>query len=113
MFTKTLRHRISLQTVIALASIALIAPLRSGAQSVPDPNSTVRIGWLASVQTLDPHRNNITMLSHTMPFYDRLTTIDVTGQKILPMLATAWLFSKDGKTLTLTLRKNGFTSASS
>lgn len=76
----------------------------SGAGKI-DHGAVLRYDY-AGVQTLDPGLNtgSTAMISNTWPVYDRLLNISQSGT-YLPMLATRWTFSKDGRSLTLQLRK--------
>src|SRR4051812_12073066 len=97
-------QKISMALAATMAALGANGVLAQGAKQVADTESTVRVGWQGPAITLDPHKQLTITFPHTYLFYDRLTTMDVAGQTVLPMLATKWSFSKDGKNLTMTLR---------
>ena len=103
------KHRPSrvLGVVLAAAALVLTACGTSATSSGDgkiDRDATLRLTY-AGVQSLDPALTpgSTAMLSNTWPVYDRLVQISEDGE-YLPMLATKWTFSEDGKTLRLELR---------
>jgi peptide/nickel transport system substrate-binding protein len=96
--------------VLAVLTLLLAACGSSGgsedsaAAGEADPDATLRLTY-AGVASLDPAETpgSTAMLSNTWPVYDRLLQISEDGE-YLPMLATEWTFSEDGKTLRLNLR---------
>ncbi|NKY33204.1 hypothetical protein HGA13_09000 [Nocardia speluncae] len=100
-------RRTALGALLAVGALVLSAcgsGPNSGGNGAPDPNATLRLTY-AGVTTLDPAQTpgSTAVLSNTWPVYDRLLQISEDGQ-YLPMLATKWTFSEDGKTLRLDLR---------
>jgi len=96
--------------IAAFAPLAVLVACGSatGSGSVSsgeaDPDATLRLTY-AGVTTLDPALTpgSTAVLSNTWPVYDRLIQISEDGE-YLPMLATEWTFSEDGRTLRLELR---------
>jgi peptide/nickel transport system substrate-binding protein len=72
-----------------------------------DPAATVRIAWSTVPTQLDPHRSTVEAVDFRVLnlVYDRLLTIEPDGS-IGPMMATAWEYAPDGRSLTLTLRED-------
>src|SRR5262249_39050926 len=69
-----------------------------------DRQASLSLETVVPVQQLDPHlETGSAARAYYFPIYDRLVYLDkhIEGQ---PMLATKWVFSPDGRTLTLTLR---------
>jgi peptide/nickel transport system substrate-binding protein len=91
-------------SLVAAALAATVGVAIAAAATAPpkiDPNAEIRIGVPSPTTSLDPASPNIpTILFHV---WDRLTTFDEKGN-IVPMLATSWTSSKDGKSLTFKLR---------
>ncbi|MFC0863172.1 ABC transporter substrate-binding protein [Sphaerimonospora cavernae] len=97
-----------LGSILAVGVLSLSACGGSSSSSETggiDLDATLRTTY-AGVQTLDPAKNtgSTAMMSNTWPVYDRLLQISEDGE-YLPMLATEWTFSPDGKALTLKLRE--------
>lgn len=100
--------RIALGFVLGVGALLLGACGSAGTSSgdgKADPDATLRLTY-AGVQSLDPAKSpgSTAVLSNTWPVYDRLIQISEDGE-YLPMLATKWTFSPDGKTLRLDLRE--------
>jgi peptide/nickel transport system substrate-binding protein len=89
---------------MVLVSGALAGLLASGsAQGVR--GGTLRIGLDADPPNLDPHRSSAAVDRQVFQsLYDKLLDTDDT-LSIVPMLATSWVISPDGRTLTLKLRE--------
>jgi len=102
-------------SLVALVVISVVAVLLAGCggqssskkpsadSGAVDRNANLRIGSPVP-QSLDPRAGAGTLNSSTWTVYDRLLLAN-TDKKYVPMLATEWNFSEDGKTLTLKLRK--------
>jgi len=86
----------------AAVALALLA-ISSGTALAQTP-STLRIGMQDDVGTLDPARSS--QVVERMVFASMCNAlVDITPDlKIVPMLATSWIQSADGKTLTFKLR---------
>ena len=103
------RRRPMLGALLATGALLLsacgTAATSSGSGEI-NRDATLRLTY-TGVQSLDPAKTpgSTAMLSNTWPAYDRLIQISEDGQ-YLPMLATKWTFSPDGKTLRLDLRKD-------
>lgn len=93
-----------LAVLVACGSAGAGSGPGSGATGEADPDATLRLTY-AGVTTLDPALTpgSTAVLSNTWPVYDRLLQISEDGE-YLPMLATEWTFSEDGRTLRLALR---------
>ncbi len=89
---------------LALSACGASTSTTSGGDGKIDRNATLRLTY-TGVQSLDPAKTpgSTAMLSNTWPVYDRLIQISESGE-YLPMLATEWTFSENGKTLQLALR---------
>ena len=102
------RLRLAFGAALAAGALVLSACGSSGSSSAGegkmDRDATLRLTY-AGVQSLDPALtpDSTAMLSNTWPVYDRIIQISEDGE-YLPMLATEWTFSEDGKTLRLELR---------
>ncbi len=69
-------------------------------------NASLSLQTVVPVQQLDPHlETGSAARAYFFPIYDRLVYLDK-NVAVKPMLATKWVFSPDGRTLTLTLRKD-------
>lgn len=106
--TNRARRRLA-KVIAAFAPLAVLVACGSAgagpeAAGEADPDATLRLTY-AGVATLDPALTpgSTAVLSNTWPVYDRLLQISEGGE-YLPMLATEWTFSEDGKTLRLALR---------
>ena len=101
---------------LALATSLLLAACGGGsgsstsdgpasADAAVDPAATLRYGATINLSSFDPHK---AALSQDNPplflVYDRLVHVDAAGEAV-PGLATAWKYSADGMSLTLTLRE--------
>src|SRR4051812_11672134 len=86
--------------LLAALALALLPSAPALAQS------ELRIGLQDDPDTLDPATNWSFVGRHVLQSpCDKLVDIDEQG-KIVPMLATAWSWSEDGRALTLKLRPN-------
>lgn len=99
------------RTALAAALILLLTSACGTSNSADDTGAkgtdkaaTLRIGLPVgtSLSPDDAAQAGVLKIA-TWPVYDRLLQVDL-GNQYAPMLATAWKFSPDGKTLTLTLR---------
>ena len=85
----------------ASTALALAAGLAAPALA----QSELRIALQDDPDTLDPATNWSFVGRHVLQaLCDKVVDIDVKGQ-IVPMLATAWAWSEDGRALTLTIRE--------
>ncbi|MDQ0382671.1 ABC transporter substrate-binding protein [Amycolatopsis thermophila] len=77
----------------------------SPAGGAADPNATLRFGYTVTPTGLDPHvaPSVIAQTPYLFPLYDRLTQITA-GPKLEPMVAKAWTFAPDGRSVTFALR---------
>jgi peptide/nickel transport system substrate-binding protein len=91
---------------VAAILLAVTAAAGAAKTSAPPPkidlNATIKIGYLSTTLTLDPAKFSPSPTVQ-MAAWDRLTTLDDNGN-LRPMLATSWVTSKDGKSITLKLR---------
>lgn len=92
-------------TAAAALTLALSVAACGGSDSGSDGASELRIGSIYAPVNLDPAKaSGIGQTQQYLtPVYDQLTQLDAEG-KVVPMLATEWEFSGDGKTLTMKLR---------
>jgi peptide/nickel transport system substrate-binding protein len=89
-------------SLLALGSAALL-----GLGLAIAPTNTLVIQWSGEMVTLDPQQAFDTNGSEVLNnIYDTLVTFERNTTKLVPMLATDWKVSSDGKTITLGLRKN-------
>ncbi|MGH3097231.1 MAG: ABC transporter substrate-binding protein [Streptosporangiales bacterium] len=94
-------------TAVALVTSASCNPAaQSGSsQDGGDGGSTLVIARTADVDVLDPHRATAFQTVQALGLvYDSLLTTDAKGE-LAPRLAQHWNVSKDGKTVSFTLRK--------
>jgi peptide/nickel transport system substrate-binding protein len=94
--------------LVAAVLIAVMIPGLSAAApraAKDDTNATLRISTTYPPTNLDPTTTASGLNPYTSLVYDRLFTVDVKNN-VVPMLATSWKFSPDGKTLTLALRND-------
>src|SRR5205807_5225457 len=69
------------------------------------PGGTLRAGLDADPPTLDPHRSGSAVDRQVFQnLFDKLVDVD-DSLAIVPMLATSWAISADGRTVTLRLRQ--------
>lgn len=92
-------------TAAAEPTAAVAAPTTATASSdTSKPGGELKVGLLASVKTLDPHKNpNQSEYWTAQLIYDYLVSLDKDLQ-IQPGLATEWTASDDGLTWTFKLR---------
>jgi peptide/nickel transport system substrate-binding protein len=96
---------------VAVVAVALLSALAtpaisSAATSGVDTNATLRVSTTYPPQNMDPTTTTSGPLNPYFGLvYDRLLRVDPKNN-LVPMLATAWKFSSDGMTLTLTLRND-------
>jgi peptide/nickel transport system substrate-binding protein len=88
---------------LTLGSAALLS---AGLTLAVAPSNTLVIQWAGEMVTLDPQQafdnNGSDVLTNV---YDTLVTLERNTTKPVPMLATNWKVSSDGKTITMGLRK--------
>ena len=88
------------------ASLILAAwagdPAPGAAAQGVDETAILKLGVLTRTPSLDPHSSSLTTQPVHASAWDRLVRFDPTGQ-IAPLLATEWVWSVDGKSLTLTM----------
>jgi peptide/nickel transport system substrate-binding protein len=96
--------RLVRNSLLALGSAALLS---AGLTLAVAPANTLVIQWSGEMVTLDPQQafdnNGMEVLNNV---YDALVTFERNTTKLVPMLATDWKISSDGKTITMGLRKN-------
>lgn len=87
-------------------NVAVDQPVDGPRSGATDRNAVVRVGLATLPTQLDPHNSTVEAVDFRILnlVYDRLLTIESDGS-IGPMLATAWEYGADGRSLTLTLRK--------
>ena len=87
-------------------SVLIVAGLMAAASAQGSGGSaTLRVGLDADPPNMDPHRSTAAVDRQVYQnLFDKLVDTDENLQ-IVPMLATAWTISADGKTVTLTLRQ--------
>ncbi len=89
-------------SLLALGSAALF-----GVGLAIAPTNTLVIQWSGEMVTLDPQQAFDTNGSEVLNnIYDTLVTFERNSTKLVPVLATDWKVSSDGKTITMGLRKN-------
>lgn len=92
-----------------LGSVLLVAcgsATAASAATTPKRGGTLRVGFTADPQNLDPHQlPQLTARTVGRAIADSLTEQDPKTGKILPWLATSWKISSDVRTFTFTLRK--------
>jgi peptide/nickel transport system substrate-binding protein len=110
-------HRVVLAFAAALLAIALAAcgstkkpsaaPSSSTAGNAPaGGTSTFTYGTYTDVMVgWDPSTSYSNEILAMQNMYETLTRYDSQTKKVMPLLATSWTSSKDGKTWTFTLRK--------
>jgi peptide/nickel transport system substrate-binding protein len=90
-------------SLLALGSAALLS---AGFTLAVAPANTLAIQWTGEMATLDPQQafdtNGTGVLNNV---YDTLVTFERNTTKLVPVLATDWKVSSDGKTITMGLRK--------
>jgi peptide/nickel transport system substrate-binding protein len=100
------------ETVQVIVKETMEVPVEVVVTATPAPTPTLKrgstliIGRAEDMSGLDPHKQNTSSALRALELmYDPLLTFDK-DLKIVPNLAEAWKWSDDGKTLTITLRKN-------
>ena len=85
----------------------LVAMVSASLSLAVSPPNTLAIQWAGELATLDPQQafdtNGSGVLNNV---YDTLVTFERNTTKLVPMLATDWKVSSDGKTITMGLLKN-------
>ncbi len=95
----TVRETVQVPATVVVTATPVPTP-------TPKRGSTLIIARAEDVNGLDPHKQNTPASLRAIELlYDPLFTFDK-DLKIAPNLAEAWKWSDDGKTLTITLRKN-------
>lgn len=90
-------------SLLALGSVALLS---AGLTLAVAPANTLVIQRAGEMVTMDPQQvfdSNATSVVNNV--YDTLVTFERNTTKLVPMLATDWKISSDGKTITMGLRK--------
>jgi peptide/nickel transport system substrate-binding protein len=87
-------------------SVLLVAGLLAAASAQGTKGAgTLRVGLESDPPNMDPHRSTAAVDRQVYQnLFDKLLDTDENLQ-IIPMLATSWTISKDGKTVTLKLRQ--------
>ena len=97
------------RTIVAVVVIlALAAAFTAGLASAQTPRrgGTLRVGLNADPPNMDPHQSSAAVDRQVFQnFFDKLVDINQ-DLEIVPMLATSWTISKDGRTYTFKLRPN-------
>jgi peptide/nickel transport system substrate-binding protein len=110
----TMSRNRSVRAVIVLAALTLLVvasasagpAATSGAAQSPRPGGTFTIGLSAGFDPLDPATTSSTLARLTMKFvYDTLLYRDPKTGRIVGGLASSYKVSKDGKMITLRLRR--------
>src|SRR4029077_2642541 len=87
-------------SVLMLAGLLAVA----SAQGTKGPG-TLRVGLDADPPNMDPHRSNAAVDRQVFQsLFDKLVDLDQ-DLKVVPMLATSWTISPDGKTVSFKLRQ--------
>jgi peptide/nickel transport system substrate-binding protein len=115
----TMSRRRSIHAVIVLVALTLlvVASASAGpgrqsasptaAEQAPRPGGTLTIGLSAGFDPLDPATTSNTLARLVMKFiYDTLLYRDPKTGDIVPGLASSYSVTKDGRTITLRLRRN-------
>lgn len=101
------RTAVVLLTCLATAAAAAAcAPAGSKSGDGKKGTTTFVVARTGDIDKLDPHVATAFQTVDTLSMiYEPLVRVDATG-KLIPALATKWLTSGDGKSVTFTLRKN-------
>jgi peptide/nickel transport system substrate-binding protein len=90
-------------SLLTLAAAGLVS---AGLTLAVAPANTLVIQWSGEMVTLDPQQAFDTNGSEVLNnVYDTLVTFERNTTKLVPVLATDWKVSSDGKTITMGLRK--------
>jgi peptide/nickel transport system substrate-binding protein len=90
---------------LLLASALIAGALVSASAQGARRGGTLQVGLDADPPNLDPHRSTAAVDRQVFQnLYDKLVDTDET-LAIIPMLATSWTVSRDGKTVTFGLRR--------
>jgi peptide/nickel transport system substrate-binding protein len=105
-------HVVVKETVSVTVKETVEVPVQVVVTTTPAPTPTPKrgntliIGRAEDVSGLDPHKQSSSASLRAIELiYDPLFTFDK-DMKIVPDLAEAWKWSDDGKTITISLRKN-------
>jgi ABC-type transport system substrate-binding protein len=108
------RTLVVVSAIVALVVTACGGGTTSGPDAATgevDRGGTLRMAWTVPPTNLDPHLSIDPRIGfpYLSPVYDRLTRVtngagEAATAEVGPMLATAWEFSADGRTLTMHLR---------
>jgi peptide/nickel transport system substrate-binding protein len=109
----------SIQAVVVLVALTLLVVASASARpayqpnapesvaQTPRPGGTLTIGLSAGFDPLDPATTSSTLARLVMKFiYDTLLYRDPKTNRIVPGLASSYRVTKDGKIITLRLRRN-------
>jgi peptide/nickel transport system substrate-binding protein len=89
---------------LLLILVALVVPSGPGVQAQAVPR-TLKIAIGVDGDTLDPAGQTTTTVSNILDyFYEPLVAFDYKQNKVVPLLATSWVISRDGLTFTFKLR---------
>ncbi|MCU1486567.1 MAG: dipeptide-binding transporter [Actinomycetia bacterium] len=111
--TKTKLRRVLVLVVGGALVLSACGSSDSSSEAAPtkpssdfDPNGSLTAVLVQAPSTLDPAKPvNTGPWPYMSSIYDRLVGRD-DDNKLLPMVATSWSFSSDGKTFTMKLRKD-------
>lgn len=93
----TVRETVAVPIVMTATPVPTVAPKNGG---------TLIVARTEDLKGLDPHKQSAPSTLRVLELiYDSLFTFDQ-DMKIVPWLAESWKWSDDGKTLTVSLRKN-------
>ncbi len=90
---------------LLIAGVLMAGGLVQASAQGGRPGGTLRAGLDADPPTLDPHRSGSAVDRQVFQnLFDKLVDVD-DSLAIVPMLATSWAISADGRTVTLRLRQ--------
>ncbi|HYW87624.1 MAG TPA: ABC transporter substrate-binding protein, partial [Chloroflexota bacterium] len=95
---------VTLASLVGLLAACTGSPLQVLTGRAPPETSTLRVGVLGDIPSLDPHQLTPPVPDVMFPVWDRLTTF-APHTTPGPELAETWHMSADGRELTLALRK--------
>src|SRR6516225_11767945 len=91
---------------VLLAGTAIIGLIATASGQGGRRGGTLRAALDGDPPTMDPHRSGSLVDRHVyQSLFDKLMDTDQ-DLKIVPMLATSWMVSPDGKTITFKLRQD-------
>src|SRR5512145_1104703 len=94
-----------MKRVVVLVLIAILA-VTAATTAAPRRGGTLRVGLNADPPQMDPHQSTAAVDRQVYQnLFDKLVDVNQ-SLEIIPMLATSWTISQDGKVYTFRLRPN-------